>query len=369
MNQSTLESKSAPVKDGVGQLSAQNLSCPVCAAEVDATFRLLTTNPDSEVLSVADNPFAELEFNGCRQCGFGWGTPYVDSESLAKFYRDMYYQKVKRRRSDPNPKFPPFVPLESRSVSQVLLARMFKSFRAGDSVLEIGPGHGRSFRTLSQLIPGLKYFAFEPDSTFSELLQRFLNVQVFPYRFPSEPVVSAMVEGRKFDLVLMSHVLEHFNGKDVGAVLQNVHDLLADGGILVCEVPHSDWREGEEAVGNDITHLSFFGRESLRTALIKAGFKVEFLNTCSEDYETWRNELSSAASETPGRANSSPIAWGRRIAEALPTSLQRRLLPRLYSLMNPNQSVRLLSSHDFDYGGDRTCLRALATIAEASPTQ
>lgn len=291
MNRSILDSESVSANGGVNSVLAQNSVCPICAAEVDETFQVLSANAENEpALPAADNPFAGLNFYGCRGCGFGWGAPYVDSEKLSKFYRVVYYQKVKHRPHDENPKFHGFVPLDPRSVSQILLARMFRSFRQGESVLDIGPGQGRSFRALSQLIPGLKYFAFEPDSRFSALLERFLGAHIFPYQFPSEPNASSMVEGRKFDLVLMSHVIEHFNGSDVDGVLRNVRDLLSEDGILVCETPHCDWRQGEVIV-SDPSHLALFTRDSLRLALTRAGFKVEFLNTCSEVYATWRNEL------------------------------------------------------------------------------
>ena len=361
MNRSILDSESVSASDGGNSPLERNPLCPICGAEVDSTFQVLSANPNNEpALPAADNPFAGLNFYGCRGCGFGWGAPYVDSEKLSKFYRDVYYQKVKHRPGNENPKFQGFVPFDPRSVSQILLARMFRSFREGESVLDIGPGQGRSFRALSELIPGLKYFAFEPDSRFSVLLERFLGAQVFPYQFPSEPIASSLVEGRKFDLVLMSHVIEHFNARDVDGVLRNVRDLLSEDGILMCETPHCDWRQGEVIV-NDPSHLALFTRDSLRLALTRAGFKVEFLNTCSQDEATWRSELN----EQPA-SKDVKITWGRRIYESLPVAIQKRFSPRLYALKVPNQSARLLISSDFDYGGDRTCVRAIATIAGAS---
>jgi SAM-dependent methyltransferase len=326
---------------------------------------VVASDPDKKVLSVSDNPFSELEFHGCRHCGFGWGTPYVDAESLAKFYEGVYYPKVKHRRSDQNAKFPGFVPLEPRSVSQILLVRMFKCFREGQTILDIGPGQGRSFRAISEVIPGLKYFAFEPDLDLSSLLERFLGVHVFPHRFPSERVASQIVEGRRFDLVLMSHVLEHFNGADVGGVLRNIRDLVAEDGVLMCEVPYCDWRQHEKVLASDPSHLSLFSCDSLKMALIEAGFNVKFLNTCSEPYDSWRHEA--AGQECPanqkGRRVGSLSAWGKTVYDLLPIAPPRRFVERLYSLMNPNHSARLLLSNDFDYGGDRTCLRAVASIA------
>lgn len=365
MSESVLTSEGVLASGSLAAGSSPTPRCPICSAACESTFRVTPTDPDHIILSVADNPFAELEFNGCRYCGFSWGTPYVDADVLARFYEKIYYQKVKHRTDRQNAKSRGFVPLDPRSVSQALLARMFKSFRAGQTVLDIGPGQGRSFRAISQIIPGLKYFAFEPDLDLSSLLRDFLEVHVFPHRFPSEPVAGTLVEGRRFDLVLMSHVLEHFNGTDAVAVLKNVRDLVAEDGILLCEVPCCDWRQQDQVMGNDPSHLSLFSIDSLRVALIEAGFKVEFLDTCSQTYESWRNALAGgegAASEA-GRDNAAGSRL-RSLYDSLPVALPRRLVERLYSFMIPDHSARLLLSDDFEYGGDRTCLRAVASIAQ-----
>ena len=365
MNLSTSDSDSVQSANAQN-LSTQKPSCPICAAKADSAFQVTLTGPDTEYVPAADNPFAELQFHGCRYCGFAWGLPYVDAESLARFYEAVYYQKVKHRSSDQYSKFNGFFPLDPRSASQVLLARMFKAFREGESFLDIGAGSGRSFRALSQLIPGLKYFAFEPDGDLSSLLQRYLGVHVFAHQFPSEPTASSIVEGRRFDLVLMSHVLEHFNGRDVSAVLKNVRDLVSEDGIFVCEVPYCDWREHEEVIGHDPAHLSLFSRESLRLALVEAGFEVKFLNTCGEQFESWLSGVKKQESPEASkkrRAGSSVKALGKSIYHSIPIALPGRMVEHLYSLISPNQSADLLLSDDFSYGGDRTCLRALATVA------
>lgn len=59
---------------------------------------------------------------------------------------------------------------------------------------------------------------------------------------------------REFDLVYMSHVVEHFYPRDRDAVIRNVYRSLRPGGILFIRVPH---KSGYLATGWE--HFSLFG--------------------------------------------------------------------------------------------------------------
>ena len=59
---------------------------------------------------------------------------------------------------------------------------------------------------------------------------------------------------QEFDLIYMSHVLEHFYPSDRDAVVRNVYDSLREGGILFIRVPHMS---SHQAIGWE--HFSLFG--------------------------------------------------------------------------------------------------------------
>lgn len=58
----------------------------------------------------------------------------------------------------------------------------------------------------------------------------------------------------EFDLIYMSHVLEHFYPRDRDAVIRHVHRSLRPGGLLFIRVPH---RSSFQATGWE--HYSYFG--------------------------------------------------------------------------------------------------------------
>ncbi|MFQ5580527.1 MAG: class I SAM-dependent methyltransferase, partial [Nitrospiria bacterium] len=111
-----------------------------------------------------------------------------------------------------------------------------------------------------------------------------LNAEAAAYaqrRFGLDVVVGRLLEVTlpiaTFDVVTMWDVLEHTF--EPLATLQQAHDLLKPGGIVACTVPneHSFDRLlfGATWVGYDAPrHLTVFSPDTLRRALVKAGFQV-----------------------------------------------------------------------------------------------
>lgn len=86
--------------------------------------------------------------------------------------------------------------------------------------------------------------------------------------------------GRRFDVIIMLHVLEHMTKASVIPVLRAVRAALADGGVALVEVPNmGDPFSGLHARYADFTHEVGFTEESLRYVLDQAGFTgVQFLD-------------------------------------------------------------------------------------------
>jgi 2-polyprenyl-3-methyl-5-hydroxy-6-metoxy-1,4-benzoquinol methylase len=84
------------------------------------------------------------------------------------------------------------------------------------------------------------------------------------------------VAGRKFDLVIMRHVMEHL--LDPVAAMRTVRDLARPGGLYICVVPNNASlglaSAGETWEALDVPrHLNFFVPENLRTLCLHAGLK------------------------------------------------------------------------------------------------
>ena len=82
---------------------------------------------------------------------------------------------------------------------------------------------------------------------------------------------------KKFDVVLMSHVLEHFI--DINAAIDNAKNLLKDDGILVIEVPNfkalgfDKYLEGWP-ISEIPRHVNFFTPKSLKKLLKQHSIEV-----------------------------------------------------------------------------------------------
>ncbi len=353
-----LQAASAEVSEPQHQ---DELACLVCASRVADQSRLPYLERQFSHLPVRENPFAALEVRVCPRCGFGWAVPAVAPARLEAFYRTAYRGEGSAHHvSDPLAQTA--APFDPRAVSQLLLAKMFRSFSPGEAALDVGPGYGASFGALARLIPGLQPFACEPDPSARRFLQDAMRVHVLPQSFSADPSVHELVDGRVFHLVLMSHVVEHFNGQEVIAVLKNVRRLLADDGLLVCEVPHCDLRRHAERRMNDTPHLAFFSVESLRAALVHAGFSVKFLQTCSQLYDVWwSDETADGPCAAPPLAEPRLRRLAKRGYRALHSRLPRSVRNRLDALRWSARLDALCRSDELSYGGDRTCLRAVAS--------
>lgn len=122
------------------------------------------------------------------------------------------------------------------------------------SVLEIGPGHGFFCQHLLEKLPFCQYCVVESDDVSA---QRLLDLGAVVYRGFDE----LEKQGESFDLLVMSHVLEH--SIDPHAFLGSAASYLVEGGVIFLEVPCRDYEFKEE----DEPHLLFFDKPSMERLL------------------------------------------------------------------------------------------------------
>jgi 2-polyprenyl-3-methyl-5-hydroxy-6-metoxy-1,4-benzoquinol methylase len=143
--------------------------------------------------------------------------------------------------------------------------------KPGD-LLEVGAGNGRNLVFLRA--KGWNVFGQDIDHLACEKLR--------PNGIPTvEGSILEATPDRVYDVVLLSHVLEHL--PDPSAVIDRVYQLLKPGGKLVAFTPnarsvtrtmfHQYWR-GLEAP----RHLIIFAAESLKQLIERSDFSVEVLS-------------------------------------------------------------------------------------------
>lgn len=152
-------------------------------------------------------------------------------------------------------------------------------------VLEVGCGRGylveelylRGYRAVAGIDP------FMPEAC----------IRHAPFRLERKSVEDAARNGDRFELIFLSHSLEHI--ADQHAALHAVARLLADGGRVVIGVP---WIEGEawriygtDWVGLDAPrHFYLHSRKSLELLIRDGGFERQRLYCDSYALQFWGSE-------------------------------------------------------------------------------
>jgi SAM-dependent methyltransferase len=175
-------------------------------------------------------------------------------------------------------------------------------------VLDIGCGDGGFLTAL--VADGRRLFGIEPDPRArNAAAARGLTV----FAGTAEEIPHEISE-QKFDLVIMSHVLEHCADPRRG--MRNVYDLVAPNGIFYCEVPNcgaihfQTFTEISEML--DVPrHTHFFTARSLQSLLETVGFEIRasayhgYTRHFTAAWRTWENQCHGLLSKHGG-AKSTP---------------------------------------------------------------
>jgi 2-polyprenyl-3-methyl-5-hydroxy-6-metoxy-1,4-benzoquinol methylase len=139
-------------------------------------------------------------------------------------------------------------------------------------ICDIGCGSGRLAGGLAELGHRVTAVELDPSTVASKHRNRIELLQGSAEQLP------AAARARRFDLVVLSHVLEHC--LDPLRALRNVRSVLKPSGLLLCEVPNSASaglrRSGAAWAMLDVPrHLHFFTQRSLRGFCEQVGLRVE----------------------------------------------------------------------------------------------
>lgn len=265
--------------------------CPICGENTSKIF----TAPCDYRKPRKSSPH---DVYWCSECNFGqvWERP--KKEDIASFYElDSYYtHDVSKAKSENDEGSEPF--LDRLRVH--LAWRLDKGedlspneatsiLGEGDSleILEIGCGNGAN---ISKFIDkGFSAVGVEPDPKAREAA---IKAGLIVYEGTAEELPEAILD-RKFDVVLMSHVLEHC--LDINSAVTNAKSMLKKGGIYITETPNCSslgFKEQKaEWPWSDIPrHLNFFTPSSLRSILIKHDFDViseKYRGFCRQFSNSW----------------------------------------------------------------------------------
>lgn len=217
--------------------------CPVCGeSEFASTFRAVGHS-----------------FERCRGCRFVRMADAPTTSALASFYHaDQASAASARQDHDVN----------LRRFATILQA--IERHRPPGRFLDVGCSIGTSLAVARDR--GWQAIGLEPSKAAVGTAQSELGVEV-----RNATLQDAGFAPQSFDAVLMHHTLEHV--EDPLAVVQQIHDVLAPGGIMYQSLPNHGSLKARmlgRHFGYGVTdeHLSHFTSRTLRALVRRAGFDV-----------------------------------------------------------------------------------------------
>lgn len=133
------------------------------------------------------------------------------------------------------------------------------------SVLDFGCGFGQMMKSLRDLgVERVVGFDIEPAAI------SYVRALGFDVYDGLNSGIDAI--GEAFDLIVMSHVLEHIPKSDIVTLLRKLRELLKPEGALLVMVPNAQSNTGCYWAYEDFTHSTLFTAGSLFYVLKQAGY-------------------------------------------------------------------------------------------------
>ena len=206
-----------------------------------------------------------MEF--CRKTKHFFLVNKPTEKELSEYYTNDYYDFLQKNKVFLNLKY---LFSSIRGFSQFkYISNYFKSKKG--KVLEIGGGTGSLlsyFKRNGWDVTGLEFNSFMRKNAKHKLGINLENIDIFDFN------------KKGFDLIIMSHVLEHF--LDMGKVLEHSKKLLNRGGVIYIEVPDSPLPQyvSKKALVEylNTSHIFNFSPKFILKLISIYDFKIEKIN-------------------------------------------------------------------------------------------
>ena len=147
-------------------------------------------------------------------------------------------------------------------------------------ILDIGAGFGTFSKSAIQT--GFDVVACEPNPNACKVFRKINGFAPHPTIFDSN---FAFKHKAKFDVILLSQVLEHM--QDLDATIRNIDLCLKCGGIVAIAVPHFGSALSKLQGKNDMfisppEHLNYFSKKGLVSLFEANGYKLVYIDTVTK---------------------------------------------------------------------------------------
>ena len=238
----------------------KNTICPLCSS---SETRFFIKSKDYFMLNGNSQDFY---IYSCGNCKNSFTIPFMNNEELSKYYPNDYdcYKS--------HNKFLGFLQ-KLKSYNDVKIIRKVLGGK-GKNILEVGAGSGMFLNLLKQ--QNFNVDGVEPSESGMNFAKQEFDIELELAYFEDYQFK------KKYDLIIMFHVLEHFN--DPVSVLKKINENLNDNGILFIKVPRADsWAAklfGKYWHGYDLPrHRFHFSKNGLIELLNKNNFKIKLFKS------------------------------------------------------------------------------------------
>jgi 2-polyprenyl-3-methyl-5-hydroxy-6-metoxy-1,4-benzoquinol methylase len=227
---------------------------------------------------------SQYDLNRCEKCKSAFVFPAPSEEYLKEFYSgEMNSHGGDFDNADAQKNYELILNLEdsfpNSRVDAKRIASFCKKLSSGNDFLDIGAGYG--FFTNEAISVGFNCKAIEAGSNNCKVFKLMNGFEPFNQMFDEK---FAEDNCNKFDVVLLSQVLEHIPNPQ--SAIKNIRTVLKSGGICVIAVPHFGSMVSKLQGKKDMfiippEHLNFFSLSGLNQAFKNNGFSVLMTHTVS----------------------------------------------------------------------------------------
>lgn len=163
----------------------------------------------------------------------------------------------------------------------MILATMVEE-KSPESILDVGCSNGEFSSFLGMEVGHCRVTGIDVDCYDIEEASKI--IEAYCYNLEEYPLSKmCWIGDRKFDTIIFADVLEHLTHPD--EILKDAANVLSDGGNILVSIPNFQYfkvrakvafgqMEYEDYGPLDKTHLRFFGYQSARSLVTKAGYDI-----------------------------------------------------------------------------------------------
>lgn len=241
--------------------------CPICTKN-DCIDKY------SKVYDYLNRDFQrEYELSSCRECRHSFLSKRPIEEEIYKFYEKHYYTHENKKKLFKLDYIKSSVLFLTKLPYKFIYSAFYSEIKniSKGSILDVGCGNGEYILKMKK--KGWETYGIETDPEALEICKR----KIPNGNFSNQKLNNFSFEGKKFDLIYMSHVLEHVY--DPLKYLQICSNLLKKDGKVLIKVPNYGsleqkifgkyWRGFEPP-----RHINNFSFNSLKIIISKTDLKL-----------------------------------------------------------------------------------------------